>query len=454
MHIRLKREIDLKVWCRDNLSKFFYQEPCGAASGLHESLPSFLQRLAERHAVPNGPFFLQTVHPEPVPSSGSLLGGHSRSLLAGKGYAEQVAHVVARECCEEKVLRLIQGPLSQHVALFRDLRDVTAWCPSCLSEWAKEKKTIYRPLLWSLRSVKVCPRHKIVLQERCPHCAKTFHHFASTSWSTTCSACGKSLLDGPRTYKRVGFDAFAAKAICELLNWGWQCSDADFQPGQFKLNIQQAIDAVGGEYCLSSIIGLSRAVIHTWRREERRPSLQGLVHLSYSFNIPIRSWLKDALTNENISSPKPRTIPATALNQRHPSLTAVRHRIKAILGDSNSVPVSLTEMARQLHTTSYRLYRDCPKLAARIVERYAEYRKLQKVNKQRNKEEAVRAAIRDMVATGNLISRNGVLFRLNERGIKSTWVIKEIFANEMQKVRDGTFGPLPGRTYESLTSIY
>lgn len=453
MSFRLKAEIDLKAWCRDNLSRFFYQKPCGAATGFHESLPSFLQRLAHRHAVPNGPFFLREIHPEPVPSTGSLFARHSRCLLVGDGYAEQVARKVARECSEKEVLRLIQGPLSQRIALYRDLRSVTAWCPSCLSEWTHEEKEIYRPLLWSIRSVKICPRHKVVLQERCPNCSKTFYHFAPTPWSTTCSACGKSLLNGPRTYKRDGFEAFAAKTISDLLSWGWQCNDNDFPPNQFNLNMRQASDSVGGEYCLSSISGLSRTVIHSWKSQDRRPSLQGLVNLSYSFNIPIQSWVKDILTASNFSA-SPRTIPATALSLHHPPLALVCRRITSILNDSKTVPLSLAEMTRKVQTSACRLYRDCPKLAARVVAKHAEFRTQQKLNKRKNTEEAVRTAIRDIVASGNFVSRNRVLIRLKERGIKSSWVIKEIFANEMQKIREGRFGPLPRRTYKSFTSIY
>lgn len=432
--IRQKFDIErLEEWRKQVLSRFFYQAPCGAKSGFHESLPSFLQRLAQKHAVPNGPFFLREVHPQPVPSSGSLLGRHSRCLLVGDGYAEQVARKVARECSEKDVLRLIHGPLSQHVALFRDVRPVVAWCPSCLAEWTREQKEIYRPLLWSLNTVKVCPRHKVVLQDRCPHCSSTFYHFGSKVWSADCPECGKGLQDGKREYKRSGFDVFAAEAVCDLLSWGWQCRVEDFPPGKFKLNIRQANDSVGGEYSLSAITGLSRPAIHAWRTEDRRPSLQGLVHLSYSFKMPIRRWLSDVLTTNDFDSCKPRTIPATSLSRRHPSLNEVRRGIFAYLGDAAAVPLSLTGLARQLETSSYRLYRDCPELAAQVVGRYAEYKSKQKAKTQEGREAAVRQAIHDLREKGKSVSRHAVLGLLKERGAKSSWILKQIVTDEFHK---------------------
>src|ERR1700739_3742259 len=122
MLVYIRPKANLDEWRKKYLSRFFHQEPLGGATGFHESLPSFLQRLAMRHSVPNGPFFLREIHPRPVPSTGSLLGKHSRSLLVGNGYAEQVAQKVAQECCEDGVIRMIQATLSQHIALFKDLR--------------------------------------------------------------------------------------------------------------------------------------------------------------------------------------------------------------------------------------------------------------------------------------------------------------------------------------------
>jgi hypothetical protein len=429
---RSKCQIDLKQWRKANLSRFFHQEPCGSASGLHESLPSFIQRLEIRHSVPNGPFFLREIHPQPVSSSGSLLGTHSRSLLVGTGHAEQVARKVARECCEPNVLRLIQRPLSRHIALFRDVRHNVAWCPSCLIEWSRNENNTYRPLLWSLKSVKICPKHKVVLQECCPHCSTVFYHFSPTPWSTVCSKCGNDMLNGPRQYTRNHFEVFAATAIKDLLSWGWHHHNHAFPSNQFQININQAIDCVGGEYRLSAMTGLSRPVIHTWRREDRRPSLQGLIHLSFCFNVPIQSWVSEVLTAKTFSASDWKNIPATALNQRHPPLDYVRRRIVATLRDANAIPSSLSHTARQLNTSVYRLYRDCPKLAARVVKRFAKYRNHQKANLFKKRQEAVRTAIRDLLESGAPVSRSAVLRLLKERGMKSTWALKKIFAEEVQ----------------------
>jgi hypothetical protein len=50
------------------------------------------------------------------------------------------------------------------------LCEYRTWCPACLQEWQNAGRTIHEPLLWSLRSVTVCPYHKQRLHSRCVWC--------------------------------------------------------------------------------------------------------------------------------------------------------------------------------------------------------------------------------------------------------------------------------------------
>ena len=72
-----------------------------------------------------------------------------------------------------------QGVLSTH----------RAWCSSCLEEWRSKRMTVYEPLLWSFKLVRVCPVHNRLLERTCPHCRRRFVALATLSYPGVCQYC-------------------------------------------------------------------------------------------------------------------------------------------------------------------------------------------------------------------------------------------------------------------------
>lgn len=262
--------------------RFFHQSPEGKETGFHESLPSYLERLARLHGVPNGPFFSNEIHPKPVPSTGSLLAPHSRGLLVGSGYAEAIARSLAANTGEPAVVTLVQPELSRHLAWYKDTRPLTAWCPICLADQLKGGLPVYRPLLWALKPVLTCPKHNVFLEEHCPNCSRSYYHFAPTPWFPYCVSCGCSLAlkAGTRMDQRVPshFEAFSASAILELLHWGLNPPGGVLSPNCFAENIEAALQSVGGEYVMGQLASLSRPVVQKWRHGRQRPTLNRLAN--------------------------------------------------------------------------------------------------------------------------------------------------------------------------------
>jgi len=78
---------------------------------------------------------------------------------------------------------LIERPLLEHDEEFFWPELTTQVCPLCLDEAHG-----YDRLYWRLRSVLLCPRHRVLLNQRCPACAAAIS--ALRPHLTRCSACG------------------------------------------------------------------------------------------------------------------------------------------------------------------------------------------------------------------------------------------------------------------------
>ncbi len=64
-----------------------------------------------------------------------------------------------------------------------------AWCPSCFDEWKNTQQAIYEPLIWNLEIVEICPKHKMSLAIKCPHCQKSNKILGWKSRVGYCSSC-------------------------------------------------------------------------------------------------------------------------------------------------------------------------------------------------------------------------------------------------------------------------
>ncbi len=70
--------------------------------------------------------------------------------------------------------------------LFRQYR---AWCPQCYEQWHRDNKSVYDPLLWSLRDAYYCIHHRCQLADKCPHCSSHLPVIANFLQLGYCSQC-------------------------------------------------------------------------------------------------------------------------------------------------------------------------------------------------------------------------------------------------------------------------
>lgn len=192
---------NLKIPEIPSRSRLYPLEPAAKGTPLVEGLTSYILRLADAHAVPVGALVnheLARLRPPARsqgpwrdrrasrPSAVSLMSYSINGLEEGASrWVEALEAATLRSDLSHLTL------LSLHeffcsLSLFRRVR---AWCRTCLEEWRIAGRTIYEPLLWSLRLAKVCPKHHVYLTERCPHCSRAMKPLTSASRPGRCSRC-------------------------------------------------------------------------------------------------------------------------------------------------------------------------------------------------------------------------------------------------------------------------
>lgn len=173
-------------------SRLYALEPIGIGTGLVERLSGYLMRLAEEHAVNTGVLIRELRE-----SGGAARRGGDQLYLAYSGYAmngmsEGAAswlRIVQAATTRSDLYCLTLLPFRHVLAQSGLFSKKRAWCPICYEEWRVNSKTIYEPLIWTMRNVGYCPVHHRSLRSACPHCGRTLSLLGFYSQPGYCDCC-------------------------------------------------------------------------------------------------------------------------------------------------------------------------------------------------------------------------------------------------------------------------
>ena len=174
--------------------------PIGGGTPLVESLTSYIQRLAEAHAVETGTLVYHELRPRVPFVKGKRCGQvptklpHSFYLeayrLNGTGDRARLWVCMLEELTQVRRLDLLTAlPWAYAINRRNLLRANRTWCSSCYENWRSSGRPVYEPLLWMLQVVTVCPDHMQPLDSLCPVCSRMQYVFSSRSHPGHCSRC-------------------------------------------------------------------------------------------------------------------------------------------------------------------------------------------------------------------------------------------------------------------------
>lgn len=264
----------------------------GAVAGDHESMLSYLHRLAHRHQVTVKNLMVKVVLPETairgVPCSYRFTSEYARSINGYGKYATELHDALSRLTM---VQRLDRSNFLPWGALFNPsgaglLHLKRRWCPSCIADYSATSADGHaHPLLWACASITHCPIHSALLVDTCLKCDAPQAQISERFSYGRCDRCGTSLgwraglLEGDRLSDR---QAFVTRAVRQMI-----AANADVADIAKPENFASGLRHIAKQTHSGVITHLARAirvdykVMSNWINLEYRPRFDSFIETCY-----------------------------------------------------------------------------------------------------------------------------------------------------------------------------
>jgi AraC-like DNA-binding protein len=296
-------------------SRLYPLEPIGKGTPLVEGLTSYILRLADAHAVPVGALVShELAHLRPPSRSGEpwkARWGRRTYAVQLVSYAVNGLEDGASRWVGALEAGTLRNDLSQLTLLsFREFlcslhlfRKVRAWCPSCLEEWQMAGSTIYEPLLWSLKLVKVCPKHHRHLAERCPLCCRAMKPLASDSRPGRCSHCyrwvgaleGKPFTQNAPIDWAKSLETRRAKYLGDLLAYAPRL-DGRLLRQNFRHNLRRCVHELfrDNKAAFAHFVNCPSGAVENWVSGVTIPRINRFLEACVRLEVPMVTFLKNS----------------------------------------------------------------------------------------------------------------------------------------------------------------
>lgn len=404
-------------------SRLYALEPLGVGTSQVECLTSYIHRLADAHGVPAWVLVCRELAPRFSRKSMLAANGHC-DLFGRVGLTINGNNHTAREAVS--ILEALTGharirsltfcQLGGLVAEHRIVRGTQAWCPECLEQWHQAARPIYRPLVWLLSSLKTCPTHGCVLEERCPGCGQPHGSLLRYRWTGNCPRCsawlGKAshFVEHTVATPQAEWETVTAAVLNQFVIAMQSLSD-ELPETTFPANVTHLLQTRfgGNASALARVLHIHHSTVSAWATGTARPSPASLASLAYCFGGEAMNWLTGTVASTQTPDTR-RMQPAVAARVRRPLRrqppAAVRARLVAAFPVVGQPPRSLTVICRELGVDTAVAKRLCPDLAATITARYWVHLGEGKRIRERYRRMAVESAVSRLIAEGHTVSFN------------------------------------------------
>jgi hypothetical protein len=369
-------------------SRLYALKPLGIGTPFVESLSGYVARLADAHGVSLGNLVgreLSTlvatplVHPFKTEIGSDPHGFHARTYAinsfgeAAKRWVEALQTGTMQDDLQFLTLLPFEH-LLWPLAIFRHCR---AWCAACYEDSRSRGNVIHESLLWALKMVTLCPRHRRPLEEVCPHCSRRAKPLTVYSRPGYCSKCqkwlGRHTPEGDRsTFEQHDAEAalWHAGAIGDLLAAAPRVDPTSLRR-TFTANFRACVDLVaeGNKSAFADAAGVTDETVYSLMTGRGLPSIPTLLRVSYHLKIPVIGFLErepaaaEAHWQEARGRIETRRLPSSRASE------AIRAALER--ATSEQPPPRLSDIAQRFNYLKLnRLYRVDPKLCRQIASRY------------------------------------------------------------------------------------
>lgn len=374
-------------------SRLYSLKPIGIGTPLVESITGHVSRLADAHAVSVADLVgreLSLVGSKPVRPFGPFVprnpttgphGFRGRAVAAnGLGEtAKRWVRTLERATLQTRLQFLTMLPFESvftNSGLFRKTR---AWCPACYEDWRLTDDLIYEPLLWTIRSATICPRHGQPFEHTCPHCGEAMLQLGVYARPGHCSRCLQWLGSSgtPKSDRGYGINEDISvalrrtNAVAGLL----AAAPALTSPGDtFRTRFRDCVDTIAeGNVCaFAKAARMPRPVLVRLYTGQGLPELGTLLEICHEVGIPLTT----VLTNDPIAAgvhwtrAKEALVASRKSHKNHRvALARSREQVRLALQDAinEQPPPPLSEIARRLNYQGVDALRDVDRDLSRQI---------------------------------------------------------------------------------------
>ncbi len=393
-------EWDVTVPPLPSRSRLYHLEPIGIDTPGVESLTSYMLRLAEAHCISLRDLAISEVLPlltqtgevgAPALFSYGALLGNAQALNGMSIMATSGVRALEKLTLYKDLHLLTMLPWANVISKYGIFRTSQAWCPLCYEEWHINKETIYNPLLWSLKVVRVCLHHKRILNERCPslQCQKPIPILHSRSRLGYCPYCNHWLgnvadvdVTPPETIinKELEQAVWNATAIGELLEVA-PCLSSPLQKEDLVLAINSLISRMPVKKAVSLTRLLNRKSVPTvvlWQKGLEIPRMSTLLQICHLQDASLRQiFFREVdgvfltISEEHKKLNRELDIEPKKI---YPDFEETQKALEAILASDEEPFPSIKEVARRLgYRNKSTLYKRFPELTYAIAAKHQKY---------------------------------------------------------------------------------
>ena len=361
-----------------------------------ESLTGYINRLGWTHHVPPRALVAQEIVPrldehQRLAAPVGVFGTKWAMSLNGAGAATRpwikvLGYLTTRFDFHLLTLPSWVGDLSPRW----QLRETPAWCPVCLTDWQTMGYPLYQPLLWMIRVITICPRHKIPLISHCFHCQKPQLVFApSKKRPGECTSCGQWL------GKETNSDQDVSEELVTWQEWIWErlkeLQAASFAAGvltwePFFRHLATYLHEQKGYSRLAQATGIERTVLYRWvdPADAYNPALETILKFCYVCQVTPLQVMNGQLDPLQLIVQRGTELRSPLPHRQNRRLDRERCQVAlhAAFDDKNE-PLALSYVAQQLgyedaRQLMYHFPEEC-KLVAQRAKAYRQQRKAQRL---------------------------------------------------------------------------
>jgi hypothetical protein len=396
-------------------STLYSMEPVGIGTGSIESLTSYVARLAAEHSltpallldrlvasqIGKGYWFHGGARAE---TNGSALGNsfreHSKAIngigVISNDWVAALENLTLRN--DLRFLTMI--PWANAFTQRNLLKPSRAWCPNCFEDWQLNNNTVYEPLLWTFRDVRMCLRHQRQLSSQCNHCGRSLPWLGRLGQPGYCSKCGDWLgigLDEPSRNTEISaseleWQTFVAENLEQTISAARHFPAPSKERTSTALShcIDQTSEGVMNQF--AGLVGKRKNTVWGWQHGKAQIPIDDLLRICYRIGICLVDFLYAGsfLTN-HIESMSPTVLVSGVKPKRRAPRALEREKTEQLLRAmlKNQIPLSMKVVASRLNRNKRFLYKHFPELCKSISTRRANYQQILYTNRQNRYQEAI-----------------------------------------------------------------